>query len=337
MSQIVSITTKADILRQRAAIIATVRAFFAQQELLEITAPSVVAYPGQEPNLEALKVSVFDETKKHYHAYLHTSPEYTLKKCLAAGLGDVYSLGPAFRNIESFGGLHNPEFTMLEWYRIGSDMTHLMDDLDALFVAVSTVIPHTLFSTPTERLHMREVWQQFAKVDLDAYLTQAAMYQLVREKGYMANASDSYEELFYTIFLNEIEPHLGMKSPVILHHYPAQMAALSKLSESDLRYAERFELYVQGVELANAFTELTDANEQRKRLQAEQRERQRRGMSVYQLDEDFLDAVAQLPDCAGIAFGVDRFIQLLLGCQNIDDVLVLPASRLFKSQDHEIT
>jgi lysyl-tRNA synthetase class 2 len=138
--------------------------------------------------------------------------------------------------------------------------------------------------------------------------------------------------LFYTIFLNEIEPKLGFDAPTIVHHYPAQMAALSKISDEDNRYAERFELYATGVELANAFSELTDVKEQRMRLEHEQQERKNRGMSVYPLDENFLDAIEQLPPCAGIAFGLDRCIQLLLGCQSIDDVLVLPCSKLFEQK-----
>lgn len=317
-------------LEVRAAVMQAIREFFVETNCLEVTTPTLIAYPGQEPNLEPMQVEIFNEKKQTFTGYLHTSPEYTLKKCLAAGLGDVYSMGPAYRNQESFGGNHNPEFTMLEWYRVDVDMHVIMDDLDRLFAAVSNAVSNTFFAQSCERLHMRDVWQQYVGVNLDDYLTNEAMYDLVVEKGFSASKEDSYEVLFYILFLNFIEPHLGIDRPVIIHHYPAQMAALAKINVTDTRYAERFEVYVQGVELANAFSELTEAAEQRTRLEGEQQERTSRGMSTFALDEDFLEAVALLPKCAGIAFGIDRFVQLLLGCKDIDDVLVLPCSKIFK-------
>jgi lysyl-tRNA synthetase class 2 len=331
MSQVINIATKRNIIEARARIVYHIRQFFMSEGVLEITTPTLIQYPGQEPNLEAMSVDLRDYTGQMYTAYLHTSPEYTLKKCVAAGYGDVYSMGPAFRNNESFGGVHNPEFTMLEWYRTAANMYAIMDDIDALFAQISEDIPDSMCAKPCRRLHMREVWQQYVGVDLDAYLTVASLFALVSERGYTASIHDSYEALFYTIFVQEIEPHLGVDVPTIVHHYPAPMAALSALSSDDPRYAERFELYIGGVELANAFTELTDATEQLSRLQAEQKERQARGMSQYDIDTSFVDAVGQLPTCAGIALGVDRLVQVLLGCKNIDDVLVLPASQIFKS------
>lgn len=329
MSQYIHIHKKKELLKKRAEIVRNIRTFFNTSNFVEITAPTVVQYPGQEPNLEPMRVALTDDFKKDHSAYLHTSPEYTLKKCLAAGFDQIYSLGPCYRNQESFGGIHNPEFTMLEWYRSHAGMEAIMDDLDALFQFVAP----ERFIEEIERRHMRDVWQQYVGVDLDDYLTTERMYQLCRERGYTVNPDEPYEVLFYTIFIPEIEHHLGKDIPTIIHHYPVQMAALAVLDSDDTRYAERFELYVDGVELANAFTELTDADEQRRRLVAEQQERKQRGMSVYDLDEDFLEAVGAMPPAAGIAFGVDRFVQLVLGCKNIDDVLVLPASKLFKSQD----
>jgi lysyl-tRNA synthetase class 2 len=331
MSHVISIATKKQNILDRARILSEIRNFFVDEQILEITAPTLIKHPGQEPNLEPLKVTLTDDTKKQFPAFLHTSPEYTLKKCIAAGLGDVYSMGSAYRNHESFGGIHNPEFTMLEWYRTGTDMIILMDDIEALFARVSTLYPNTVCGVPLKRIHMRDVWQTYVGVNLDDYLDIKSMRTLVIERGYTALEQDSYEALFYTIFLQDIEPHLGMEAPTIIHHYPAPMAALSQLDPADIRYAQRFELYVQGVELANAFTELTDATEQRARLVKEQLERQVRGMTIFPIDEEFVDAVGQLPPCAGIALGVDRFVQLLLGCKTIDDVLVLPASKIFKS------
>jgi lysyl-tRNA synthetase class 2 len=166
-------------------------------------------------------------------------------------------------------------------------------------------------------------------VNLDSYLTKEKMYELCKEKNYNVQEDESYEELFYRIFLQEIEPKLKNMGAVIVYNYPAQMASLSRLSEEDSRYAERFEVYVDGLELANAFSELTDKDEQLKRLQEEQIERERQGKKVYDIDMDFIEAVGQMPKSAGIALGVDRLVQVLTSCQNIDNVLTLPSSKLF--------
>lgn len=326
MSHYIQINKKKELLEARARIIRGIRSFFDAQGFVEIHSPTLVQFPGQEPNLEPMKVGLKDDRKQLFDGYLHTSPEYTLKKCLAGGFDRVYTLGSCFRNLESFGGIHNPEFTMLEWYRSGVRMEAIMDDLDQLFMQVAP----ERFTEPIERVHIRDLWRTYVGINLDDYLTNEAMYTLCRERGYEVGKDEPYEVLFYTIFLPEVEAHLGKDRPTIIHHYPAQMAALSELDPADPRYAERFEIYVDGVELGNAFTELTDADEQRSRLLAEREERAVRGMSVYGIDEDFLEAVEAMAPAAGIAFGVDRFVQLILGCQNIDDVLVLPASTLFR-------
>lgn len=315
------------ILEARAQIVRLVREFFWSQDFLEAEPPNLIALPGQEPYLSPMSLQVHDETQKTFSAYLHTSPEYVMKKMMAAGFEKIFFLGKCYRDYESFGGHHNPEFTMIEWYRAEKDMWQIMDDLQALFTFV-----HAQASTQTkailfERKHMREVWLEHAGVNLDEHLNTFSMHQLCIERGYNAADDESYEDLFYRVFLNEIEPKL--KKPTIIHHYPAQMAALAKVSDNDPRYAERFEAYVDGIELANTFTELTDAEEQKRRLLEEQRQRKELGKDVFDVDEEFVDAVKSLPRSAGISLGIDRFVQVLLGCQNIDDVLVLPASKLF--------
>jgi len=180
------------------------------------------------------------------------------------------------------------------------------------------------------------LWSKFVGVDLDDYLDEASMFRLCQEQGLNPSRTESYEELFYRIFLNKIEANLI--EPVIVYNYPAQMASLAKLSENRPNYAERFEVYVNGLELANAFSELTNREEQTRRLKLEQAERRQNGKEMFALDEDFIEALDFMPSSAGIALGVDRLVMLLTlqlnsgqgGLQNIDDVVTLPMSKLFK-------
>ncbi|OGH58741.1 MAG: EF-P lysine aminoacylase GenX [Candidatus Magasanikbacteria bacterium RIFCSPHIGHO2_01_FULL_33_34] len=308
-------------LSKRAKILKKLREFFWQQNFLEVETPNIVSLPGQEPYLSPVNFLINDEKGRQYSAYLHTSPEYTMKKMLASGFENIFSICKCFRDKESFGGIHNPEFTMLEWYRVNADFFEIMQDVENLFASVGDM------KNKFQRIHMRDLWQKFAGVNLDDYLEKEKMFSLCLDKGFKPSEDESYEDLFYRIFLNMIEPQLN--GYYIVHHYPAQMAALAKLSD-DERYAERFEVYVNGIEIANAFSELTDAKEQKARLVEERKLREKLGASVYNIDEDFVDAVDILPKCAGIALGVDRLVQVLLGCQNIDNVLVLPASKIFK-------
>ncbi len=307
-------------LSHRAEIIKKMRKFFWSKDFMEVETPNMLALPGQEPYLSPVSLKISDENAKEHKAYLHTSPEYAMKKMLASGFENIFSICKCFRNKESFGGTHNPEFTMIEWYRTEADFFAIMGDVEDLFNNLSEK------EIKFQRFHMRDLWKEYVGVNLDDYLEKEKMFSLCQEKGFDPDKDESYEDLFYRIFLNFIEPKL--KGYNIIHHYPAQMAALAKLSE-DNNYAERFEVYVDGIEIANAFSELTDGEEQRKRLEEEKELRKKLGKDVFDIDEDFIEAVGQLPKCAGIALGVDRLVQVLLSCQNIDDVLVLPTSKMF--------
>ena len=231
--------------------------------------------------------------------------------------------------------MHNPEFTMIEWYRTSCDMFKIMEDVEELFMSVAKELKRHKKQISRDKIvfkkiHMKDLWKEILDIDLDEYLNREKMYELCVEKKYNVEESESYEELFYRIFLNEVEPRLVQMGGVIIHHCPAQMADLSKLSDEDPRYAERFEVYVDGTEIANAFSELTDGEEQLKRLKEEQKERKRLGREVYDIDMEFIEALDQMPKSAGIALGVDRMVQVLLGCKNVDDVLSLPMSKIFK-------
>ncbi|MBT4153809.1 MAG: EF-P lysine aminoacylase GenX [Candidatus Magasanikbacteria bacterium] len=301
-----------------------IREFFWQQQFTEVETPHLLATAGMEPYLDPMQVSVMNQHKDAYTAYLHTSPEYTMKKLLAAGYTSIFSLGKCYRNIESFGGDHNPEFTMLEWYRSGVDMYALMDDIDALSTHLEGI-------EEPRRIHMNALWQETIGVTLDDHLLEGQMRDLCKEKGYAVSEDEPYEDLFYRIFLNEIEPRLKDMGSIIVHHFPMQMAALAAKSDIHRGYAERFEWYIHGKEIANAFTELTDAKEQTARFKTEQQRRKALNKTVFPIDTEFIAAVDQLDSCAGIALGVDRLVMVVAGCQNIDDVLPLPASIQFEA------
>ncbi len=336
MSHVHHITTNKQHLELRARIIRLIREFFWQENFLEVETPLILRLPGQEPYLSPIPVTVHNESKRAYHGYLHTSPEYTLKKMLAAGFTNIFSLCKTFRDYESFGGTHNPEFTMIEWYRAHANFYSIMDDVEKLTKHITRSLEDVGYTSPNkqsleswERLHMNDAWERYAGVPLNEYLEHSAMHTLCVKKGYNAQESESYEDLFYRIFLNEIEPHLGKKNPVILHHYPAPMAALSRLSPHDQRYAERFEVYAGGFEIANCFSELTDPDEQIKRLQKDREDRGKLRKDLFDIDTEFIDALRTMPPSAGIALGIDRLVQIYAGTENIDTVLSVPMSILF--------
>jgi lysyl-tRNA synthetase class 2 len=325
MDQLLHIQNNKKNLDLRWEILRGIREFFWSENFIEVETPLLLRLPGQEPYLSPMRLQLHDETGKEYTGFLHTSPEYGMKKMLASGYEKIFSLCKTFRDHESFGGTHNPEFTMVEWYRANSDFWKIMDDVEALFGFIAKKLK-TEQKIQFERMHMREVWQKFVGVNLDDYLSEDALYDLCVQKGYKPEKNEPYEDLFFRIFLNEIEPKF---KNVIIHHYPKQLAALAKMSETEIGYAERFEVYVGGIEIANAFGELTDSEEQLKRFEAEYAKRKNMGKDVFAIDMEFIEAVGKMPPSGGIALGVDRLVQVFVSCQNIDSVLVLPSSKLF--------
>lgn len=333
MSHLEHILQNKKFLEAKFNILKYIRNFFDQENFLEIESPLIVKYPGQEPNLSPIELKVINERGQVFSGFLHTSPEYTMKKMLAAGFQKIFFLGKCFRNEESFGGIHNPEFTMLEWYHTGVSLEKIMDDVENLFNFVSEKIYEQKIISEKlifnfERISMKDLWQEYVKVNLDNYLTRESLLKLCQEKKYNPAENENYETLFYRIFLNEIEPKLKNRK-VIIFNYPEIMASLSRATTTAFGYAERFEAYVNGVEICNAFGELTDGQEQKKRLLRERAERQKQGKTVFEIDEEFISALGQMPSSSGIALGVDRFVMALLSCQNINNVITLPASELF--------
>ncbi len=329
-------------LEKRFFILKKIRDFFDQQKFIEIEAPTIIKYPGQEPNIEPMSIKVHNENGQEFQGFLHTSPEYTMKKMLSAGFNKIYFLGKTFRDFESFGGIHNPEFTMIEWYRKNVDFTKIMDDSEKLFKFISKELKKSKFkfgdkdlfdfiNQKWQRVSVKQLFKRYLKVNLDDYLTTAKIEKLCLAQKIKCSKGERFEEIFYRIFLEKIEPYLGFDKPTIVYNYPSAMAALSRLSVKDSRYAERFEIYFRGVELANAYSELTDHQEQKSRLLSEKEIRTNKGQLVYDLDKDFLEALQlKLPPCAGIALGVDRLMMIFLDCQEINNVLTLGMKDLFE-------
>lgn len=313
------------LLQQRSKMVRALREFFWSWGFVEVDTPLVVARPGQEPFLDPFETRVEDAAGRAYPAYLITSPEYAMKKLLAqAARGEApefaktFQLSHVFRNNEDFGGTHNPEFCMIEWYRLGADYTALMEDVENLTRALAgrdEIVYQGVkinLSGPWPRMTVDEAFKKFAQHD-DALELAAAD-----------------ESEFYKIFLNDVEPKLrALPHPIFLTEYPASMAALARRKPTDPRVAERVECYIGGLEIANGFSELTDAAEQRARFIEEQRVRAAQGKMPFPLDEEFLRLLPHIGAAAGISIGVDRLIMLLLDARDINDVLFWPCKDLF--------
>ena len=316
-------------LRKRARVIAGIRHFFDEKGFVEVETPLMVPQPGMEPHLEA-----FQTTYEMRQFYLHTSPEYAMKRLLAAGFERIYQICKVFRH-EPVGRMHTPEFTMIEWYRAYADYTDIMVDTEYLIAELATdlhgepVVRTDQYAVdltpPWERLTVREAMFRYAGIRVDPYLDTAAF---IRQAGHSTiGKDDSPEVAFFKVFLDRVEPHLGKEKPTILYDYPAPMAALAKRKSSAPDLAERFEVYIAGVELCNAFTELNDPDEQRQRLEEEVAQRVREGNPAYPVDECFLAALEYgMPPSGGIALGVDRLVMLLTGASSISEVMAFPMS-----------
>ncbi|MBV8133468.1 MAG: EF-P lysine aminoacylase GenX [Alphaproteobacteria bacterium] len=327
-------------LDKRGRILAAVRSFFAARDYVEVDTPALQVSPGLEPHLRAFKTMLHDP-RDHgaVERYLHTSPEFAMKKLLVAGIPRVWQLAHVFRDGER-GSAHHPEFAMLEWYRSDASYHDLMDECAALISScqeaadAEALVWHGRTADarrPWQRLSVTDAFQEHCGIDLLATAPDPlapdveSLAAAASHLGIAPHHGDDWEALYFRIFLEQIEPVLGLGAPTILYDYPLSMAALSRPSPSDPQLAERFEVYVCGLELANAFGELTDAAEQRRRFVADQEKKQALYGETYPIDEDFLAALDHgLPSCAGIALGFDRLVMLATGADDIEDVLWAP-------------
>lgn len=316
------------------------RAWFETQGFEEVETAALQVSPGAEAHLHAFATEALNAAGEAAPLYLHTSPEFACKKLLAAGEGKIFSLGKVWRNRER-GPLHHPEFTMLEWYRAEAPYETLMDDCAAL-VALAAETTGTRrfefrgmacdpFAVP-ERLSVAEAFGRHASVDLlasvasDGAVDRAALAAEARAAGVRVAEDDTWADIFSRIIVEKVEPRLGEGRPTILCEYPIPEAALARPKASDPRVAERFELYACGVELANAFGELTDPVEQRRRFVLEMDEKARVYGERHPIDEDFLAALAYMPEASGSALGFDRLVLLATGARRIEDVLWTPVA-----------
>ena len=316
-------TASREMLQLRAALLARSRGFFAARGVLEVDTPIVVNAPVTDVHIHSARVllAAADPAEAAPPPYfLHTSPEYAMKRLLAAGAGDIYQICHVVRALER-GRLHNAEFTLIEWYRSGFSLDALMSEVDAL---VRELLGGS--RAAAERLSYREAFLRALALDpFTAPVAQLAEH--ARRAGYAGAATDR-DELLELLMGTVVGPRLGWGGLTFVHAYPASQAALARLDPSDTRAARRFELYCDGIELANGFHELAAAREQRERFEQDIAARRRLGLPVATLDERLLAALeAGLPDCCGVALGFDRTLMLAAGTERIDAVLPFPIER----------
>jgi len=298
-------------LQARAALLATIRQFFAKHRILEVETPLLAQTTILDPNIESLQVVDGQQTY-----FLQTSPEFFMKRLLAAGSGSIFQVSKAFRQGEH-SYRHNPEFTLLEWYRTDWDYKQLMTE-------VAELIQLVLATKPAKRLSYRALYLDTLGID-PWHTTPAECRACISEPADVDTERWTVDVWLDYLFATAIEPKLGWQTPVFIYDYPERLAALAECTTIDgNRVAKRFELYINGVELANGFQELTDAEEQRKRFFAEQASREAQAQSILPIDEKFLQALNNLPRCAGVALGVDRLLMLKSSAQQIDEVLAFP-------------
>ena len=319
-----------DRLAARSAAMAALRRFFAERDFLEVETPLLVPSPGLEIHLDAVTAG---------GGYLITSPEYQMKRLLAAGFERIYQVCKCFRAGER-GPHHAAEFTMVEWYRGFAELDAIARDTEELVASVVTAVTGSPVARvagraidvapPWPRLTVRDAMRRWAGVEVAGDEPAAALVAAVRAAGIAVADGTAWDDAFFAAFLARVEPQLAaLDRPVVLEDWPAPLAALARRAPRDPRTALRFEAYVGGIELANAFGELTDPAEQRARFEHDQATRRARGKPVYPIDDRLLAALAEgLPPSAGIALGVDRLIMLATGAATIDEVLAFAAAEL---------
>ena len=298
-----ALARKRNNLVERARVINQIRAFFSARGYLEVETPHRIPANAPETHIDAVSSEDW---------VLHTSPEIAMKRMLAAGYDRIFQVCRVWRGHER-GQKHLPEFTMLEWYRAGDDYHALMDECEELLCKLR---PEGTLELSDRKIVLDSGWERLSVKDaFDRYASKS-----------LAEAID--DDTFEELLTSEVEPHLGIKTPVFLIEYPASMAALARLKPDNQNVAERFELYINGIELANAFSELTDPTEQRQRFEQAQQSRNECGKASNPLPERFLDELASMPEAAGIALGIDRLLMLLIGADHIDEVVAFPPEDL---------
>ncbi len=324
----------------RNAVTKAAREWFDAQGFVEVEPAALQVSPGNEAHLHAFATDLQDLSGARRRLYLHTSPEFACKKLLTAGERRIVAFSRVWRNRER-GPLHHPEFTMLEWYRADAPYQVLMADCAALMALAARTTGATQFAfrgrtmdpfAKPDRLTVASAFDRYANIDLlattagDGSTDREALALAARTEGVRVADDDTWADIFSRVMVERIEPNLGVGKATILHEYPASQAALARLSPRDPRVAERFELYACGVELANAFAELTDPVEQARRFKTEMDEKARVYGERYPIDEDFIEALGAMPQACGVAMGFDRLAMLASGAARIEQVLWTPVA-----------
>lgn len=308
-------------LKQRAKLIAKIRDFFAERDVLEVETPLLCYSTATDPHIQSFE-TLFSQAGGNHHQklFLQTSPEFPMKRLIAAGVGSIYQICKAFRNEES-GRLHNPEFTILEWYRMDFDHHQLMDEVDSFLHVI-------LNSDKAKRITYHQLFVDYLQIEPHV-ASDEALQNCAQQKGLVLKDTDLTRDDWLQLLMSHfIEPQLGFDAPVFVYDFPASQAALSKIRNENPLVAERFEVYIQGLEIANGYHELCESNEQQKRFESDQHKREVLGRSAIPLDTRLLAALAQgMPACAGIALGIDRLVMLALQRDHIADVIAFPVER----------
>jgi lysyl-tRNA synthetase class 2 len=313
-------TASQEALQLRATILSNIRAFFADRGVLEVETPLLASSPATDLHLRALSCCYRGPGATEGRTlYLQTSPEFAMKRLLATGSGPIYQICRAFRDGEA-GTRHNPEFTILEWYRPGWNHHRLMDEVDELLADI-------LGSSSAERLTYAEVFDRYAGVNAFG-VSDDDLRRRTSDFG-VADASDlSRDDLLDLVLTHEIEPRLGHCQPTFIHDYPASQASLARVRDGQPPKAERFEVFAEGLELANGYHELTDPADQRRRFENDLEMRRRAGLPEVPIDDRLLAALEHgIPECAGVALGVDRLVMLAAETRELADVLAFPVDR----------
>lgn len=306
-------------LRQRAMLLQKIRQFFATRDILEVETPLLCHTSVTDPYIESMGVDLSCPSIKARKYYLQTSPEYAMKRLLAAGSGPIYQICKAFRQ-EELGTLHNPEFTILEWYRPGFTHHQLMDEMD-------TLLQEILLAKTAQRYSYRELFLTFLKFDPEQ-TSLAELKNFASQHEIYTTHELSQNDWLMLLMSKIIEPQLGWNQPCFIYDFPPSQAALARIIEMPSPVASRFEVYINGIELANGFHELTDSNEQRKRFEKNNLLRKNLNLKEILLDEYLLAALQHgLPDCAGVALGLDRLMMIALNSKHIAEVLSFDISR----------
>lgn len=321
----------------RERVVDTIREYFKGQGFHEVQTPILVPVPSAESNLEVFTSELRTAKGEKRTGYLIMSPEYSLKKLITAEVGSCFEITRSFRNEEEVSPSHNPEFTMLEWYRVGVDYKSLMTDFEKLFIKIvggdklNYQGQEYDLTLPWPRITVAEAFEKYCGIDKETLVDENRMIKKAREKGYMMTRETTWEQAFYQIFFNEIEPKLKeSRRPAFIYDYPLAQGALARKKKEDPRFAERVEIFLAGLELGNGFSELTDAQEQERRFEADLSERKRLGKTEYPMDMDFIEALKTgMPEVTGIAVGVDRLIMLAADVPTIAETLFFPGNELF--------